>query len=132
VIPYDSEIFLRALMYLRRSDQDWINHNVITPELLAAPRGAWNPHAVPENLAALDRLVRMLRKRGVQVHLVIAPYHRAAQIDVEDLVTSVSRNGRVWNYANAFAESRYFADRVDMNQEGSEVLLRMLQRDGVL
>jgi hypothetical protein len=39
MLRYDSEFFLRALTYLRRSDQDWINCNVIAAELAAGPRG---------------------------------------------------------------------------------------------
>ena len=38
----------------------------------------------------------------------------------------------VLNYADAIPESRYFADGVHMNADGSETFLRMLSRDGVL
>jgi hypothetical protein len=139
LLPYDSEFFIRALAYLRRSDQDWINRNVITPALLATPRGQWNLQPRPENLAALERLVRLLRSRGVEVKLVIAPYHRSSQFGMDDIVAAVTRSvrladpdARIWNYANAIEGSVYFADGVHMNADGSEVFLRMLLRDGVL
>lgn len=135
LLPYDSEFFLRALMYLRRSDQDWINHNVIAPQLAAGPRGRWSPRPHQENLDALGRLVPMLRSRGVEVKLVIAPYHRAVVVDMNEILQGVTRSlpdARVMNYANAIEESQYFADGVHMNADGSEVFLRMLCRDGVL
>jgi hypothetical protein len=139
LLPYNSEFFLRALASLRSSDQDWINRTVIPPEL-TAPRGSrWQPHAVSEDLDALERVVAMLKDRGVETRLVIAPYHPAARIGMEDLTASVTAHARrvdpsarVWNYSDALSESRYFADAVHLNADGSEVFLRMLVRDGVL
>lgn len=131
LLPYDSEFFLRALAYLRRSDQDWINRGVIPPELAAEKRGAGGgPRPYPENLVAMRRLVPMLRARGIDVKLVIAPYHPSLNNDLSEIVRSI--DGPVLDYSNAIQESQYFADGVHMNADGSEVLLRMLQRDGVL
>jgi len=138
LLPYNSEFFLRAVAYLRRNDQDWINHNVIAPELIAASR-KWSPRPIQENLDALERLVRLLRSRGIEVRLVIAPYHRSAQVRMDNIVAGVTKSvqrvdadARVWNYADAIDDSRYFADRVHMNADGSEDFLKMLLRDGVL
>jgi hypothetical protein len=135
LLPYDSEFFLRALMYLRRSDQDWINRNVIAPQLAAGPRGRWSPRPHPENLAALGRLVPMLQSRGIEVTLLIAPYHRSLMVDMNEIIQAVQRSvpgAHVLNYADAIEDSRYFADGVHMNADGSEAFLRMLCRDGVL
>lgn len=135
LLPYDSEFFLRALMYLRRSDQDWINRNVIAPQLAAGPRGRWSPRPHPENLKALGRLVPMLRARGIEVRLVIAPYHRSVMVDMNEIIQGVSRsvpNAHVLNYADAIEDSQSFADGVHLNDHGSEAFLRMLCRDGVL
>jgi hypothetical protein len=132
LLHYDSEFFLRALLYLRRSDQDWINRNVVAPELLSIPVERWHPHSHPENVAALARIVRMLRARGIEVRLVIAPYHRATGVDVSDLLRDMSPIAPVSNYADAIEESRYFSDTVHMNLDGSEQFLGMLYRDGCL
>jgi len=135
LLPYDSEFFLRALAYLRRSDQDWINRNVIAPQLAAGPRGRWSPRPHQENLDALGRLVPMLRSRGIDVKLVIAPYHRSVMVDMNEITDGVARSvpgARVLNYADAIADSRHFADGVHMNADGSNIFLRMLCRDGVL
>lgn len=135
LLRYDSEFFLRALTYLRRSDQDWINRNVIAPELAAGPRGGrWSPRPYQENLEALGRLVPMLRARGIDVKLVIAPYHPSVMVDMNEIVQGVERHvpgARVLNYADAIPESRYFADGVHMNADGSELFLRMLGDGGV-
>jgi hypothetical protein len=130
LLPYDSEFFLRALMYLRRSDQDWINRGVIAPQLADHSRGAWSPRPHQENLDALRRLVPMLRARGIDVKLVIAPYHPSVMVEMSEIMRGI--DGQVFNYADAIQESQYFADGVHMNADGSEVFLRMLQRDGVL
>jgi hypothetical protein len=135
LLPYDSEFFLRALMYLRRSDQDWINRNVIAPQLAAGPRGRWSPRPHQENLDALGRLVPMLRARGIEVKLVIAPYHRSVMVNMNEIIHGITRTvpgAPVLNYADAIEDSRYFADGVHMNANGSDVFLRMLCRDGVL
>jgi hypothetical protein len=136
MLRYDSEFFLRALTYLRRSDQDWINRNVIAAELAAGPRGGrWSPRPYQENLEALGRLVPMLRAWGIDVKLVIAPYHPSVMVDMNEIVQSVRRHvpgARVLNYADAIPESRNFADGVHMNADGSEVFLRMLARDRLL
>ena len=135
LLRYDSEFFLRSLAYLRRSDQDWINRNVIAGELAAAPRGRWSPRPHEENLEALGRLVSMLRSRGIDVKLVIAPYHPSVMVDMDEIVDGTRRHvpgANVLNYADAIPESRYFADGVHMNADGSEVFLQLLARDGVL
>lgn len=130
LLPYDSEFFLRALTYLRRSDQDWIMRNTIPAELTIPQSDPWNLHPLQENLDALERLVPMLRARGIAVKLLIAPYHPAARADTEEIKREVGFP--IANYADAIEASQYFADRVHMNADGSEVFLGMLCRDGVL
>lgn len=139
LLPYNNEFFLRALLYLRQSDQDWINRSVIAPDLLAVPRERWNPQPLQDNLEALERIVALLGARGVELRLVIAPYHPSAGIGVADILAAVTRSARrvkpdtrVWNYADALEAPIYFSDGVHMNADGSEVFLRMLRRDGVL
>ena len=132
---YDGEFFLRALAYLRRSDQDWINRSTIGPELLAAPESARYLSILPESLDALERTVRMLRARGVTVRLVIAPYQKAD--DMPNLAAYMSEvtarvHLPVLNYAAAGGPPEQFADRVHMNERGAEELARILVRDGVL
>jgi hypothetical protein len=50
------------MMYLRRSDQDWINRNVIAPQLAAGPRRSMEPPPPPGKPRRPRRLVPMLRR----------------------------------------------------------------------
>jgi hypothetical protein len=130
LLPYNSEFFLRSLMYFRRDDQDWIERGVLSPRLLRSNVPRYQPPPLPENAAALRRIVRSLRARGVDVRLVVAPYHRSSGLGADAVAASLGE--RVWNYAEAIDDARCFADTVHLNVDGSEAFLRMLLRDGVL
>src|SRR5947209_120091 len=76
LLNYNSELYLRALYYLRRSDQDWANWSTMSPQEVARVRsvGPWTLEATQENLDALERMVRVLRSRNVEVRLLVGPY----------------------------------------------------------
>jgi hypothetical protein len=142
LLRYNSELYLRALYYLRRSDQDWSNWGTISPEEVSRASTAplWRLDATAENLDALERILRQLRSRNVEVRLVVAPYlpeytKRAVSLDafvagVEARARRVDPALRVWNYAAAISEARLFADPLHLNNVGTEAFTRMLQRDG--
>jgi hypothetical protein len=92
-----------------------------------------SPRPYQENLEALGVSCPCCA-RGIDVKLVIAPYHPSVMVDMNEIVQGVERHvpgARVLNYADAIPESRYFADGVHMNADGSDLFLRMLVRDGV-
>jgi len=134
LFPLNSEFFLEALHYMRRSDQDWIHHDVMPASLRAQRGGGWNIQPRPENVDALVRIVRVLRERGIEPRLIIAPYGgEGVPVNLE-LVADVigSRTGvRVSNYGGAIADLDDFADHVHLNERGSRVFLSLMQRDGV-
>jgi len=138
LLRYDDELFLRSLAYLRRSDQDWINHGVVDPVAARSEGHARLREPKQGGLAALGRMVRLLRGRGVAVELVAAPYHPAGAVDVGPLLTSVrdAVSGvpgvGIHDYARAITENAAFADRVHLNDHGAALLLELLRRDGVL
>jgi len=75
---FDNEMTLRALYYLRQDDQDWIiNDQPMTPEVIAnIPLDEYKSyHFRPESVAALRRLARDLKTRGIEPVLYIAPFH---------------------------------------------------------
>ncbi len=134
LLGYNSEFFFRAMVYLRRSDQDWINHATITPELLATPASDWQLAIRPESLDALERTVRMLRGRGITVRLLIAPYESPGRItNVPEVMRTVTERVHlpVLNYVDAGGPVENFADRVHMNQRGAEKFMQRLAADGV-
>jgi hypothetical protein len=141
-LRFNSELYLRALYYLRHSDQGWSNLATISPAdvqgALTAP--SWRLDATPENLDSLERILRLARSRNVKVRLLVGPYlpeymTRAANTDrfiatVEERARRVDPSLRVWNYAGAVTEPRFFADVLHLNNLGTEAFMRMLQRDG--
>ena len=130
--PLNSEFFLEALHYMRRTDQDWIHHDVI-PHALRAPGGTWRLAPYPGQVDALARIVRLLQRRGIEVRLVIAPYAPIKPpSNAAEFAGLIERRtaAPVWNYVGAIADLDAFADAVHMNERGSRAFLRILARDG--
>lgn len=134
LLAYNSEFFFRAMYYLRRSDQDWINRTTIGREVLATPAGKGQLVIGPESLDALERTVRTLRGRGITVRLLIAPYESPDRFtNIPEVMRIVSERVHlpVLNYIAAGGSFENFADRVHMNQRGSEKFMQRLAADGV-
>ena len=85
----------------------------------------------PENLAALNRMIQALRRRGVEVRLVLAPYCPAPS-NMGEFAQIVERSSGlpVWNYSGAVRDPELFADKVHLNERGSRALLALMTRDG--
>jgi hypothetical protein len=134
LFPLNSEFFLEALHYMRRSDQDWIRREVMPASLRAQRGGGWNIDPRLENVDALARIVRVLRQRGIEPRLVIAPYGgERVPVNTPALAELLSRRigVPVWNYAGAITDLDDFADHVHLNERGSRAFLSLLKRDGV-
>jgi hypothetical protein len=136
LLPLNSEFYLEALHYQTRSDQDWIMRTAIPAGLRSRQPGLWSLPR-PENLEALIRIVTLLRQRGIEDRLVIAPYY-PMPLNVPAIVNAIDVSVRpadpqlhVLNYAGAVSDPEEFADGVHLNERGSVALLQILQRDGV-
>jgi hypothetical protein len=132
LFPLNSEFFLEALHYMRRSDQDWIMRDVI-PDALRRGNHFAPIQPLPDEIDALARLVRELQQRGIEVRIVIAPYAPVRQpTNTPQFIALIEgRTGvRVWNYVGAVKELDSFADTVHLNERGSRELLAMMVRDG--
>jgi hypothetical protein len=130
--PLNSEFFLEALHYMRRSDQDWILHDVIPPQLAAERSSGGIVQGFPEEVEALGRIVREMQQRGIEVRIVAAPYLAAPVNAAQFIATIEQRTGaHVWNYFGAPIDRDGFADGVHLNEQGSRKLLPLLVRDGV-
>ena len=139
LFAFNGEASLRALYYARRSDQDWVNRYRIEPGLLRAARDdtSFSLEFREDNLAALGRIRRLARERGVPVRLVITPYLPAYAAHMRDsgpwlerIHATGDRKERLWDYRNAEPDSRHFADRVHVNDQGSIPFAARLVRDG--
>lgn len=142
LLRFNGELYLRALYYLRRSDQDWSNWSTISQADVQGARAApeWRLDPTPENLDSLERIVRLARSRHIEVRLLVGPYlpeylQRAVNAGpfiaaVEERVHRVDPSLHVWNYAGAVGEPRLFADVLHLNNRGTDAFMRMLQHDG--
>jgi hypothetical protein len=128
--PLNSAFFLEALHYMRQSDQEWINHEVLPPALRGLHRrNKLKP--VPAEIEALARIVREMTQRGIGVRLVAAPYLTPPLNGPQFVSLIEQRTGApVWNYFDALKDLDGFADGVHLNERGSRELLAMLLRDG--
>jgi hypothetical protein len=128
----NSGFYLEALHYMRRSDQDWINHAVMPLQQRNAAAGEWWRMPLPENLAALSRMVRELRGRGIEVRLILAPY-RPRPRNMNEFASVVAQTAGlpIWDYGSALSDPDSFADSIHLNEQGSRELLMKMKNDGV-
>lgn len=124
--------FVDALHYMRHSDQDWIMRGSL-PENSRREGKRLIPY-LPGNREALQRIVAALRKRGVEVRFVIAPYYATGIEKLPELMAGLPLDDhvRAATYDTAISDPTLFADHVHLNERGSRVFLEMLKHDGVL
>jgi lysophospholipase L1-like esterase len=135
----NGEIFLRALRYHRRSDQDAVNRFRTTPEILAAARALapFELKAHADNLDALGRIVALADERRIPLRLVVAPYlpqYVAHASNWDDWIGTIARaagpDARIWDYGRSDPDPAHFADRLHLNADGAVPFLEQLGRDG--
>lgn len=138
---HNSEMFLRAMHYLDRTDQDWINRYSITTALLEQTREL-PPQQYeapkPENVAALRRILELCQQQDIEVRLVFTPLLPAYVGKLENLdawiaslQAEIGGGQRIYNYAAALDDPNDFADRVHLNVHGVETLMEQMIADGV-
>lgn len=141
---FNSELFLRTLYYLNRSDQSWANVRQITQAYaetyeVAARDAALLASLRPRNIEALERILERCAAEGIPVRLLVAPYlprHRQGLHEFATWLATVRATTEpfgVWlhDYSQAVIEAKYFADATHLNREGSDRLLDALLADGL-
>jgi hypothetical protein len=137
---YNGEIPMRALFYLHRSDQDWINRYRISPAVIEDARraGEFEFGTRPENLDALGRMVALARERGIALRLIVVPYlpefvaHARNWDGWIQSIQAAAGGDRVWDYGHAVTDHAHFADRLHLNEVGGVPFAERLARDGFL
>jgi hypothetical protein len=124
--------FVDALHYMRHSDQDWIMRSSLPAT--SQPEGKRAVVFLPGNREAMQRIVKALRQRGVEVRFVIAPYYAKGIENLPELAAGLSLDDhvRLATYDTVLSDPALFADHVHLNEQGSRAFLAMLKRDGVL
>jgi hypothetical protein len=133
---FNNELTLRAMHYLGRTDQDWVmQDNPMTPEVIANLRPEWYPEPTmrPAAVAALKRIVHVLKARNVEPVLFIAPYHPvhqklvpSYQQWVEALQREIGNDTKIINMSRYLTANEDFSDVVHMNIHGSRIVMSAL------
>jgi len=134
---FNNEMTLRALYYLKRTDQDWVldGDTQMTPEVVAKlnPATYPPPRSRPESVAALKRLVRDLEQRHIRPILFIAPYHpvygRLAPTFAaweRQLQDEVGADNKIVDLSQALQANDEFADVQHVNFNGSRHVLDLV------
>lgn len=137
---FNSDMFLRALYYLNRSDQTWINRRRVSPEVLKSLEEMEETELrapLESNIEALVRIARMLREKGVVIRLVMAPYLPEYLSRVQNLAAwldtvrkGIGDKEEILDYTAAVDDRSAFADRTHLNANGAALLLKKLVKDG--
>ncbi len=121
---YNSEAFLRALFFLRNSDQDSYSTGVITTDIINAPiKEQYASKILPEYRLLLDDLQSFVDSRGIRLVLFVAPYHKSARArfpDFDALLTGIrNEEHEVWDFSESLVDDENFADRLHLNGMGA-------------
>jgi hypothetical protein len=132
---FNSELFLRSMYFLVRnkSDQFGLLSGQIPQALVreVEQMKPFNLELVPDELQALHDLIGDLRKRGVVVRLVYAPYlpqyaEKMSNLDDSLKKISESANLETIDLTRALTNDDLFVDRVHMNATGTGTLTQKL------
>jgi hypothetical protein len=140
---FNCELFLRALYYLGRDDQSWINRYVIQPEFAKSyqPSPAFvrgiQETIPPDSVRAFRKILAQAEESGAEVRLLVSPFlpsHISRLHDLYDKrktgIENLAGGLHVWDYADALDDIRCFADPLHMNIEGARLVLRQMVADG--
>ena len=139
---FNCETFLRNIYYLTKDDQDWINNYTIDEAFIRNLKqdvGGWSSAFVhsEEKLAVLNRILNMLKERGIPIRLLISPYllefiEAFPHFDdwKRDLQAAVGEQFPIWDYSRKITDWKEFADSLHMNRQGNRTLFKMLNESG--
>ena len=136
---YNSEVFHRALYYLKKSDKDWLLDRIISSTLQkkVAELEPFYYDFDQDMLAQLKELTGYAQKKGVDVKLIINPYFPpfVKKIkNMEELIAAVEKvtGLKVYNYANSIQGVKGFGDYQHLNKNGAKAFIDILIDDDLL
>lgn len=134
IYRYNSELFLRSLYYLNKSDQSWINRGVISDELIAS-LAAYNGKGfdyVPELIEDLNTIQHLCRQKGIKLKIILSPYlpqYIQKSPNLSKWLATVNQaidGNTILNYSSVIEGKTYFADWVHLNEKGSSLFLQYM------
>jgi hypothetical protein len=135
---FNSEMYLRTLYYLNKSDQNWINRYKISQDVIDSINEV-EPFTLPlpeTQLTTLQEILEVARNHNIVVKLVMSPYFPAYSERIENMQTWLGTVARtsglpVLDYSRAVTDANGFSDRLHLNPEGSLALLQQMMKNGV-
>ena len=136
---YNSDLMIRSLFFLRKSDQDWIMESVVAPSWRASLPDEKIRHFArsQDDLESLKRTIALAEKHEVEVTLILAPYlpeyFAMTQSCPEWLGWLEAETGKkVLDYSTFIDDTALFADPIHLNPPGAEALAQLLSDNGDL
>jgi hypothetical protein len=132
---FNSELFYRSLIYLGKSDQNWINRYNISKILEAdiLKTKPFNLEINNSDLNILKQTIKMLKKNGINVILFVAPYHPNYLLKIMNLKSMIviienATDVPVQDISGYLTKTEYFADRVHTNESGARLIADTLMK----
>jgi hypothetical protein len=137
IYRYNSEVFHRTLYYGNKTDQDWLAMHTISET--AAKDANAKPYPLeihPQLVGSVIQTVKALQAKGVQVHLVIAPYapgyaSKVTNLDQLKQMVESATGLTVRDYRSLLTDYRDFSDYMHPNLSGSQKYVAQMKLDGV-
>lgn len=136
---YNSEVFQRALFYLKKSDKDWLLDRVISPTLQknVVDHPVFDYDFNEGMLEQLTEVVTYAQSKGVRVELVINPYfppfaERIGNLPQLKQAVEAATGLPVHDYANSIQGVDGFGDYQHLNKNGARAYIDRLIEEGIL
>jgi lysophospholipase L1-like esterase len=137
---FNSELFLRSMIYLARgqSDQGATMNASLSSELLAQTQQL-EPYPLnidSQEVEALAAIVSAARAAGIEVRLVLAPYlpdfaKKITNLPEIQAQIFAATGLKVFDFSQALQDTKFFADRVHLNPAGAQEFLQRMLAAGV-
>lgn len=136
---FNNEMFLRAVSYLYKNDQNWINRYTINTDFAknfkptAWMQSEW--HRVKDKqVDALLEIIFVAERTNCETILVVTPYlpNYIEKIEkfndwVQNVENRLPGKHHIVDFSRAIKENQYFADPLHMNINGFEVFKEQLK-----
>jgi len=141
---YNCELFLRALYYIGKSDQAWINSGLIDPDFAvnfipSESEQSNNLYSTAgTNWDALQGIIEKCHTEGIELRIVASPYLPAFRDNlnhyeswVDAFRAALPAPELFYDYTQSLTDSAHFADTLHINRKGSRALLDVMIQDRV-
>ena len=133
IFKYNNELFYRALYYLNKSDQNWVNEYNISNALIneVNEMKEFEIQLNKNDLKELKNLLDFLEFNNINCTLYIAPYlanyrHKISNYDSIIKKVTTSLNYNVLDFSLLLDDYSCFADRVHTNKKGATIVTNKL------